>query len=386
MRKLILIAVFYFLAQHLCSQVNPGKEYRLSVVLHNAPFHSLAIRDYRDLHSVIIKGKKVGEFKWEFKIPYAIVADSEFMQLIIPEKDTVANAYRQVRFTRSFGNKKTLNAHIGIQDETNYIEADYKESEVFENENVAYISGIPDSVIPGTLICDDFELSVKNDNSDIMIRSLDAYYAWFESGNNNLSYKENLQKYISLAKKFPDSRYLITSLSSNLLKFETRSDVEKVYGSLSGKFKNSKWAKRIERYLSADFKNIQFVNMDSKNTEPLVMDSSKHNLFIFSASGCGPCIQEMPLLKELHQQLKGRINFTTISMDNETKVKVFRELLRKNDIQWRTLYAFKDLEGVTDLYAVRMIPLTILVYPDGRMERMDIREEANQRKLLSLTL
>lgn len=385
MQKLLFTIIFLVLSQHLYSQVNSQK-YTLSVTLHDAPFKSLALRDYRDSHSLIIKGEHVGEFKWHFKIPDTIAANSEFMELIIPEKDTAANGYRQVRFTRAHGNTITSIANIGIQDENNYIEAKYKESKSIENENVAYILGLADSVISGTLILDDFELLLKNDSSDITVRSHDSYYTWFDKGDNNLSYEDNLQFYINLAKKYPDSRYLMTYLSHNLLKFETRADVKNIYERFSDKFKKSKWARRIEQYISNDFKDIKLINLDTKKAEGLVQDSSKYSLLIFSASWCGPCIEEMPLLNKLHQQLKERINFTTISMDYETKVKAFQDLLSKNEITWRTLYAYKELGRVTDLFSIHGIPLTILVYPNGHMERMDVRDSENQKKLFSLKL
>ena len=385
MQKLLFTIIFLVLSQHLYSQVNSQK-YTLSVTLHDAPYKSLALRDYRDSHSLIIKGEHVGEFKWHFKIPDTIAANSEFMELILPEKDTAANGYRQVRFTRAHGNTITSIANIGIQDENNYIEAKYKESKSIENENVAYILGLADSVISGTLILDDFELLLKNDSSDITVRSHDSYYTWFDKGDNNLSYEDNLQFYINLAEKYPDSRYLMTYLSHNLLKFETRADVKKIYERLSDKFKKSKWARRIEQYISNDFKDIKPINLDTKKAEGLVQDSSKYSLLIFSASWCGPCIEEMPLLNKLHQQLKERINFTTISMDYETKVKAFQDLLSKNEITWRTLYAYKELGRVTDLFSIHGIPLTILVYPNGHMERMDVRDSENQKKLFSLKL
>jgi len=386
MQKLLFTILFFAISQHLYAQINSQRDYNLSVTLHNAPFKSLALRDYTDLHSVIIKGEQVGEFKWHFKIPDSIVANSTFMELFSPEKDTTANGYHYVRLTITRENRKTTISNIGIQDENNYIEAKYRESKAIENENVANILGITDSIVSGTLILDDFELLVKKDNSDISVRSQDSYYTWFERGDNNLSYNDNLKFYINLAEKYPDSRYLMTYLSMNLIKFKTRADVKKIYDKFSDRFKKSKWASRIEQYLSSDFKNLQLINLDSKNAEELVQDSSKYSLLIFSASWCGPCIEEMPLLNKLHQQIKGRVNFTTISMDYETKVKVFQDLLSKNEITWRTLYAYKDLERVTDLFTVRSIPLTILVYPDGRMERIDVRDLANQQKLLSLTL
>lgn len=282
MQKLLFTLIAFFLSQYVYAQLNSHKEYNLSITLYNAPFKSLALRDYRDdSHSVIIKGEHAGQFKWHFKIPDSIVANSEFMELIIPEKDTSSNAYRQVSFIIEHENRKISTANIGIQDESNYIEAKYKESKTFENENVAQILGIVDSVISATLIIDKFDLLVKNDSSDITVRSQDPYYTWFEKGYNNLSYQENLQFYIGLAEKYPDSRYLMTYLSRNLANFRARADVKRVYEKLSGKFKQSKWAKRVEQFLSDDFNNLKLINLDSKKVEALVQDSSKYNLLIF---------------------------------------------------------------------------------------------------------
>jgi len=69
-------------------------------------------------------------------------------------------------------------------------------------------------------------------------------------------------------------------------------------------------------------------------------------------------------------------------MDNEKKIKAFQGILNKNKIDWRILYAYKDLEKVNDLYSVSSIPLTILVYPDGQMERLDIREKRCRRNYI----
>jgi len=384
MQKLILTTILCFFIVTLYAQSSANKEYKLLVTLHNAPFSSLALLDYRESHNVIIKGKHAGQFKWEFTIPDSIVANSESMMLIVPEKDTVANGYRQIRFTRQFENKKTIIANIGIQDQTNYIEAEYKDNTVFENENIALLLGRPDSTIMGNLICDDFVLSIKNDSSDIAVRSIDSYYAWFDTSGNKLPYNDHLQSYIKLAKSYPDSRYLMTNLALNLTGFKTREDVKKIYKNLSKNLKNSKWAKKIEHFLYDASQNIQLVNLDSKNVEPLIQDSSKYNLVVFTASWCGPCIEEIPLLKELHKKLKTRINFTYVSVDYESKLKAFQNLLIKNEIPWRTLYAYKDLDRVKFLFSVKSIPLSLLFYPDGRMEVMDVRKEENQKKLYAL--
>ena len=199
MHKLLFAIISLFLSQETYAQANIHKGYNLTITLNNAPFTNLALRDYRDLKSLIIRGEHLEQFKWKFKIPDSIGSRSEFMELIIPEKDTAANVYRQVRFRRQYGNRALTIANVGLQEKDNSIEATFRESKTIENENVGYILGIADSVILGTLVLDDFQLIIKDENSDIAVRSKDPYFGWFDQGDNNLSYKDNLAFYIELA-------------------------------------------------------------------------------------------------------------------------------------------------------------------------------------------
>ncbi|MBB5620731.1 thiol-disulfide isomerase/thioredoxin [Pedobacter cryoconitis] len=384
-KKNILTIVLCLMSLFSYSQSHSAKQFKLLVNLRNAPFNSLALLDYRERNNVIIKGNQVDQFKWEFIIPDSIMENSKNMlTLFVPQKDTVANAYRQVRFISEFKNEKTVIATIGIPDNTTYIEGDYIGNTRFENENVASNMGRTDSIIIGNLICDDFKVSINNDSSDLKVRSIDPYYAWFDGGGSKLSYDENLLFYIKLAEQYPDSRYLMSYLSQNLSKFKTRQDVRKIYEKFSEKQKNTKWSARIESFLSDNFYNISLINLNSKKIEPLVQDSSKYNLVVFIASWCGPCKEEIPLLKELYKNLKTRFNFTYVSMDYEKRVKAFQDILIKNDIPWRTLYAYKDLQRVGDLFSIKSIPLSLLFYPDGHMEVMDVRNKENQKKLYNL--
>jgi len=383
-KRFIVTIAFCLVALHAYSQVPPSKQSKLVVQLKNAPFNSLALLDYREFHNVAIIGKLIGESKWEFTVPDSITDNSEFMMLIVPHKDTIANAYRQVRFNTQFKNKKNTIVNIGLQEKTTYLNAEYKGKVMFENDNVASFLGRRDTVITGNLICDDFNLSLKNDSSDITVRSIDPYYAWFDGGSNKLPYEDNLQFYIKMAEDYPDSKYLLTSLSQNLSRFKSRQDVKVIYQKFSDKHKNTKWARRIESFLSDKFYNISLINRDTKKIEPVVQDSSKYTLVIFSASWCGPCKEEIPLLKELYKDLKSRFNFTYISMDYEKRVKAFQDVLMKYNIPWRTLYAYKDLERVSDLFSVKSIPRTLLFYPDGHMEVIDVRDKENQKKLYLL--
>ena len=67
------------------------------------------------------------------------------MGIIIPNLDT--STYRKVHFMRQYGDRALKIANIGLQGKDNSIKARFRESKFIENENVAYILGIADSVI-----------------------------------------------------------------------------------------------------------------------------------------------------------------------------------------------------------------------------------------------
>ncbi|RZK26416.1 MAG: TlpA family protein disulfide reductase [Flavobacterium sp.] len=386
MRTLTILITLCLFVCSVYPQQSSNKEYKLTVNLQNAPFSSLAVLDYRDSHNAIIRGKSIGQFKWEITIPDSIVANSEFMMLIVPDKDTIANAYHQLRFNSDFKGIKSAIVNIGIQDENNYIEANYKNSTLYKDEYVASFMGITDSVIKGNLITDDFNVTIKDDSSDITVRSLDPYYAWFGRGDNpDFSYEEHVQSYIKLARMYPQSRYLMTYLTLNLRDFKSKQDISNIYKNFSKERKKSKSGKKVEHFLSEDFNTIMLTSRKSGRSEPLIQSSSKYNLVIFSASWCGPCIKEIPLLKKLYKKYGGHINFTYVSVDVEKGIKAFEKVLIENGITtWRTLYAYKNLDELLHLYSIQSIPHSILFYPNGQMEVVDVRDEAWQQKLSSL--
>lgn len=384
--KLILIWALCFLNLGLYSQEKTPTDYQLVVTLHNAPFTTLTLIDYNDKVNTFIKGKAIGQSKWKFNIPDSIVYHSEYMMLVVPEKDTIANAYHQIRFFRNFDRTNNSLVNIGVQDKLNYIEAEYKGQTRYEKENVSRFSNTTDSIIVGSLISNDFNLVSSDENSDIMLRSLAPNFAWFLNPNGKapLSYDEHLQNYISLAERFPNSRYLITYLALNLYQFKAREDVKSIYENFSNLTKSLKWSKAIERYLSGNFVNSSLINLEKKRYESLVEDETKYTLVTFSASWCTPCIEEIPLLRELYKDLKPEINFSYVSIDRQKDLKAFQDLLNKHQTPWRTLYAYNDLERIRDLYFVATLPHSLLIYPGGKMEVVDVRNKEVQKKLYLL--
>ena len=74
--------------------------------------------------------------------------------------------------------------------------------------------------------------------------------------------------------------------------------------------------------------------------------------------------------------------FTFINLDNEKGLKTFIDIvLEKNEIPWRTLYAFNDLDNVKKQYIVDAIPMNLLIAPDGSYQRIDVRKEEHERMI-----
>jgi len=73
---------------------------------------------------------------------------------------------------------------------------------------------------------------------------------------------------------------------------------------------------------------------------------------------------------------------TTISIDDGTTEKDWKELMQKENIPWRSLISKDKYNKVREAYFAYSIPKMLLVYPGGkRMEEIDIRNEETMKKL-----
>src|SRR5690606_6018731 len=123
-----------------------------------------------------------------------------------------------------------------------------------------------------------------------------------------------LSSYVDLSKKYPDSRYLISNLSTMLNNFKSKKDVESIYKSLSNKYKNTHWAERIELFLdNTKFQNTSLPTLNKESNEDIIQDTTRFNLIVFTASWCAPCIEEIPILKKIYKDLGKDLVLTYIS-------------------------------------------------------------------------
>lgn len=97
-------------------------------------------------------------------------------------------------------------------------------------------------------------------------------------------------------------------------------------------------------------------------------------LIDFWATWCGPCIMEMPELKELYDEYRDA-GFEIVGYSLDRDADRLNEFLDKKDFDWIQLYAEDPQERaeVLDRYGVAGVPATILVDQTGKIVAIDLR-------------
>ena len=177
----------------------------------------------------------------------------------------------------------------------------------------------------------------------------------------------------------------MSNLAGNLTRYKSKEDVRKVYENFSDKHKSTIWAKHIEQFLiQKKFPNSFSPTAHDNISEKIIQDTSKYNLVIFTASWCLPCIEEIPLLIKIYNDLGKDLILTYISIDNVEGINPFKDLIKKKDIPWRSLFAYQDINKIKQKYFIEGIPHSILVYPNQDIEIIDIRRDSDCSKLYSI--
>lgn len=201
----------------------------------------------------------------------------------------------------------------------------------------------------------------------------------------NEDYASQLKRYISLTKDYPDSQRLMATLSSTLTFYRTQGDIEEVFRHFSEGQQNSYFGKKVRKYLTTiHFENSLLPSSETGKLEPIVEDTTKFTLVVFSASWCVPCHKLIPLLKEIYRNSQTKLNMVYVSMDKPETVESWKALLKKEEIPWRSVLAADKTNEMEQKYTVQTIPLALLIEPNGTYERIDLNRQNDLDKLCNI--
>ncbi|HSB03989.1 MAG TPA: TlpA disulfide reductase family protein [Thermodesulfobacteriota bacterium] len=87
-------------------------------------------------------------------------------------------------------------------------------------------------------------------------------------------------------------------------------------------------------------------------------------LFIFWASWCSACKEEMALIEKFSQGKKDQLTIFTVAIDGENEKRIKR-IIRDQKINLPVLLDIK--EKIARTYGIKMVPTVFLIDPEGRI-------------------
>jgi thiol-disulfide isomerase/thioredoxin len=98
-------------------------------------------------------------------------------------------------------------------------------------------------------------------------------------------------------------------------------------------------------------------------------------LLDFWATWCGPCVAELPAIKDIQKAFGGDARFQMISLSLDETAEVAERYIKENGLIWTHGFAGNLLAGAPagKVYKVQSIPATFLIGPDGRILAKNLR-------------
>jgi thiol-disulfide isomerase/thioredoxin len=103
----------------------------------------------------------------------------------------------------------------------------------------------------------------------------------------------------------------------------------------------------------------------------------------FWATWCGPCVAEMPHMKELYAKYHDQgVEFIGVSLDvskEQGGLDQLKEFVKKNEIRWPQYYQGKHWEGdFSKSWGINSIPAVFVVDTDGRLYSVQARGKLDE--------
>lgn len=150
-------------------------------------------------------------------------------------------------------------------------------------------------------------------------------------------------------------------------------DAKALYQSLPDELKQTKQGMEIYASLyppkqamnGDDFPDADFYDLEG-NLHHIAEHKGKYILLDFWSSGCGPCIQAFPVMKQLYEQYAGKLAIVSMSTDTDSR---WHKASAEHDITWSNWNEMKGEGGIYTNYRIMGIPYYVLINPEGKIEK-----------------
>ncbi len=130
-------------------------------------------------------------------------------------------------------------------------------------------------------------------------------------------------------------------------------------------------------------KNFSAITLKGEKIE-LSKLRGKVILLDFWASWCKPCVQEMPFMKDLYKEFKGK-KFLFIGLNVDEKKEDAEKFIKENGIEWKQIWLGEEKnKNILNLYQVKALPSTFLIDKKGILRNVNLRGEALKEAIRNL--
>lgn len=336
----------------------------------------------------IFAGQSEDGHKWTFIIPDSISKMVDSYGIHTRPFDFKTNTFYKIEFAGLSKNKQFSSF---IYDEKNPIlEATYLETKQDK--------GVPGQgffyAVNDTFACDGpslsrdlFSINLKAKDTEMELGMKFPLFSIVDMDH----YEASLAEKDSISKLYPNSRYLMSQFYNSRGSFKNMDDAKKIYDNFSKENKSTWFGEESGNFIanykklySSGFENVSLKNSDTETSEPIIRDSTKFTLVIFSASWCSPCHRIIPKLMDVYKDLNGKLDMVYVSLDQSKTVNDWKKLIKEKNIPWRSLVTVGRVKEIEDKYDAGSIPHMLLVYPDKSVKKIDIRQKDDKEMLYRL--
>lgn len=174
----------------------------------------------------------------------------------------------------------------------------------------------------------------------------------------------------NLVSENPDSYFLFRAILNDKEHY-TEKELKEITLLFRNDVQESRLGKELRIYLAnrtdpgVPYTNL--VLLDSRNEKNRIINpKAKLNMLIFWASWCGPCRQEIPALKKMHQAFHNKgLRMVGISIDEDQSN--WHKALMQENMSWQQFIVQKDqLLKVKQQFNINAIPVIVLTDSLGK--------------------
>ena len=241
-----------------------------------------------------------------------------------------------------------------------------KNSELVINECDAYLAGTPsDSGSAKANFYAGFAYSNQNCDKDDMERT-----ALLEKSNTYL------MKVPETAKLYGPAQTLILANKLDLAGEDKEQYREDVRATLT-KYSGDNWVNRIVSTRFFDDAIAMLwpieIGLPDLNNKLVKLDDYKGKVLLidFWATWCGPCLAELPNVKNVYKEYHDKgFDIVSVSLDYEDRkpLDAYKEWITENEMPWRHIYEGKGWDvSLVQKYFVSGIPAPFMIGKDGQI-------------------